>query len=336
MEPSAPSDLANGLTRVQSPAGSTGSSQRSKRGVIVGVLRHGGPDSEPEPACPPTSLHADARTFLSKIVQLSLLPANTIEQFLSQRENRLGEYQNGVQMGQALVQAGLLTSYQLDRVLAGSTHGLVLGNYRVLDTLGVGGMGVVFLAEHSLMKRRVAVKVLPVDEECPPAVRRRFYAEMRVLAELSHPHIIMAYDAGEVAAEELELPDLIYLVMELVEGGDLERHVLENGPCDVMTTCKYIHQAASGLQAAHDGHLVHRDIKPSNILLTAKGQAKLVDFGLARQFCSRLTDPRACWAAWSSCRPNKVTIHRRSARKRTFTAWGRRCSGCWPASHPIR
>src|SRR6185437_11315227 len=299
MEPRAPSDLANGLTRVQSPARPTGAGQRVKREVIVGVLRHSEDDGEPEPSVPAGAsasvppLPVDARTFLNKIAKLSLLPANTIDQFLSEREDRLGEYTTGVQIGQALVQAGLLTSYQLDRVLAGSTHGLVLGNYRVLDALGSGGMGVVFLAEHSLMKRRVAVKVLPVDEDCPPSVRQRFYAEMRVLAELCHGHIVMAYDAGEVVPDELTLPELIYLVMELVEGGDLERHVLENGPCDVVTACKFIHEAASGLQAAHDSHLVHRDIKPSNILLTSTGQIKLVDFGLARQFCSRLTDPRA-------------------------------------------
>ncbi|HTU17091.1 MAG TPA: protein kinase [Gemmataceae bacterium] len=268
---------------------------RARREVIVGVLSHGedDPETAPPKAPPSRGLHGDARTFLSRIVHLGLLPADAVDQFLSEREDRLAEYACGMQIGQALVQSGLLTSYQLDRVLGGLTHGLVLGNYRVLDTLGSGGMGVVFLAEHSLMKRRVAVKVLPVDEDCPPSVKHRFYAEMRVLAELCHPHIVLAFDAGEVVPDDPSLPALIYLVMELVEGGDLERYVIDNGPCGVATACRYIHQAASGLQAAHDRHLVHRDIKPSNILLTSTGQTKLVDFGLARQFCSRLTDPRA-------------------------------------------
>jgi response regulator RpfG family c-di-GMP phosphodiesterase len=81
--------------------------------------------------------------------------------------------------------------------------------------------------------------------------------------------------------------------MEVVTGGDLEKLVVKNGPCDIARACDLVRQAASGLQAAHDRHLVHRDIKPSNLLLTTTGQVKLVDFGLARQFSSRLTDPRA-------------------------------------------
>jgi response regulator RpfG family c-di-GMP phosphodiesterase len=295
MDSRSPSDL-DGQTRCYSPGGRPiGAGNGCRRDLIAGVLHHekDADGTTPQRQQVSRSLHADARTFLNKIVHLGLLPTDVVDRFLSEREDRLAEYACGTQIGQALVQAGLLTAYQLDRVIAGAIHGLVLGNYRVLDTLGSGGMGVVFLAEHSLMKRRVAVKVLPVDEDCPPSVKERFYAEMRVLAELCHLHIVMAYDAGEIVPADATLPELIYLVMELVEGGDLERVVLENGPCDVMTACKYLHQAACGLQAAHDRHLIHRDIKPSNILLTATGQTKLVDFGLARQFCSRLTDPRA-------------------------------------------
>src|SRR5579885_2167232 len=290
-----PSEMAREKTLYCTPCNAIDMHSSNPRDLIVGVLHHGPVPSEvagqKKPSHPP--LNSDARSLLRKIVHLGLQSANVIDHFLSEREERLAEYSSGVQMGQALVQAGLLTNYQLERVLASSTHGLVLGNYRVLDRLGSGGMGTVFLAEHCLMKRRVAVKVLPVDDDCPLSVRQRFYAEMRVLAELCHTHIVMAFDAGNVVPDDPSLPELIYLVMELVDGGDLERLVLDKGPCDVATACRYIHQAASGLQAAHDRHLVHRDIKPSNILLTTTGQAKLVDFGLARQFCSRLTDPRA-------------------------------------------
>ena len=192
-----------------------------------------------------------------------------------------------------LVHSGLLTAFQLDRVLSGNARGLILGNYRVLDVLGSGGMGVVYRAEHRLMRRRVAVKVLPVDEDCPAAVRQRFYGEMRLLAELNHPNIVLAFDAGEIEPAGPDMPGQIYLVMEVVDGGDLEKLVVKNGPCDIALGCDLVRQAAGGLQAAHDRHLIHRDLKPSNILLTSTGQVKLVDFGLARQFCSRLTDPRA-------------------------------------------
>src|SRR5256884_8159428 len=80
--------------------------------------------------------------------------------------------------------------------------------------------------------------------------------------------------------------------MELVPGGDLERYVAEQGPRPVGQACEWVRQAASGLQEAHDRHLVHRDVKPSNLLLDEQGRVKLVDFGLVRQFSSRLTDPR--------------------------------------------
>src|SRR5262249_41587975 len=92
---------------------------------------------------------------------------------------------------------------------------------------------------------------------------------------------------------------LIYLAMELVSGGDLERYVTEHGPRPIPQACDWVRQAACGLQEAHDHHLIHRDVKPSNLLLTqapegqSAGQVKVGDFGLCRQFCSRLTDPRA-------------------------------------------
>jgi response regulator RpfG family c-di-GMP phosphodiesterase/serine/threonine protein kinase len=244
-------------------------------------------------AAPRPRLPGPAQAFLDRLRPLRLLDTVAIDDFLAARSGWLAEYDHADRFGHALVQAGLLSQYQLDRVRAGTTHGLVLGAYRVLEELGSGGMAMVFCAEHALLKRRVAVKVMPADDDYPPALRRRFYAEMRVLADLHHEHVVLAYDAGEVEAAGPGLPPLIYLVMELVEGGDLDRYVRLHGPRPVAEACEYIRQAASGLQAAHDRHLIHRDVKPSNLLRTTAGRIKLVDFGLARQFCSRLTDPRA-------------------------------------------
>ena len=230
--------------------------------------------------------------FLDRLVALGLLAQPDCDAFLAERYERLSDYGSDERVGMALVQAELLTGYQLERVLEGRTHGLMLGNYRVLDELGRGGMGTVYLAEHRLMRRRVAVKVVAAEEELHPSIRHRFYSEMRVLAELSHPNVVMALDAGEVPAAGHE-PPLVFMVLELVEGGDLERLVVKQGVCGVVQACNYARQAACGLQAAHDRHLIHRDLKPSNLLLSHSGQIKLVDFGLARQFSSRLTDPRA-------------------------------------------
>jgi response regulator RpfG family c-di-GMP phosphodiesterase len=240
-----------------------------------------------------TALRPECRAFLDQALHLRLVAPGVADSFLEERQDQLRRYTSPTALGTALVEAGVLTAYQASRLLAGTVHGLVLGNYRVLDRLGAGGMGVVFMAEHVLMKHRAAVKVLPVDEDCPPPLLERFYAEMRVLAELHHPHIVLALDAGEVPAPESKLPHLIYLAMELVPGGDLEQYVLDHGPVPIPRACEWIRQAASGLQEAYDRHLIHRDIKPSNLLLTAKGEVKVVDFGLVRQFCSSLTDVRA-------------------------------------------
>jgi response regulator RpfG family c-di-GMP phosphodiesterase/tRNA A-37 threonylcarbamoyl transferase component Bud32 len=237
-------------------------------------------------------LPAPAGAFLNALVEEGLIDGRDRESFIAERIDRLRDYTTEEKIGHALIQDGLLNAYQLEQLLSGSWRRLVLGNYRVLQELGKGGMGVVYLAEHRLMKRRVAVKVLPTDDDCPPAIRHRFLAEMRVLAELSHPNVVLALDAGELSDRE-HATILLYLVTELIEGGDLEKHVTQHGLCSVDRACDWIRQAAAGLQAAHDQHLVHRDLKPSNLLLSSTGQVKLVDFGLVRQFSSRLTDPRA-------------------------------------------
>jgi response regulator RpfG family c-di-GMP phosphodiesterase len=250
--------------------------------------------------------------LLRRLMQLQLVPHRAVEKFLQETSDYLTKLTSGESLGQALIQAGLLTRYQLDRVLAGTTHGLVLGSYRVLDRLGAGAMGVVYRAEHQLMKRQTAIKVLPADEDCADAILERFYAEMRILADLHHPHIVLALDAGQLPAAGPNMPALVYLVMELVHGGDLEQYMTEHGRCDIAQGCEWIRQAASGLQQAHDRHVIHRDVKPSNLLLSERGQVKVVDFGLVRQFSSRLTDPRTLlgtleyMAPEQSCDPSAV------------------------------
>jgi response regulator RpfG family c-di-GMP phosphodiesterase len=168
-------------------------------------------------------------------------------------------------------------------------RGLVLGNYRVLEPLGCGGMSIVYKAEQLTLRRAVAIKVPTANGTPDPLRAARFTAEMRAVAQLQHPNIVAAIDAGKCPGSDPDEPPLTYFVMEYVPGLDLEQFVIEHGPLPLAQACDLIHQIASALEKAHERNLVHRDIKPSNIRVTPDGQAKLVDFGLARLWENRQT-----------------------------------------------
>jgi serine/threonine protein kinase len=150
-----------------------------------------------------------------------------------------------------------------------------VGQYVILEPLGQGGMGRVYKARHSLMNRVVALKVIGAELLENPEAVERFHREIRAAAQLSHPNIITAHDAGQAG-------DTHFLVMEFVEGNDLAKVIGQYRQLPAYHACVYIWQAASGLQHAHERGLVHRDIKPSNLLLTTGGTVKILDFGLAR------------------------------------------------------
>jgi hypothetical protein len=147
--------------------------------------------------------------------------------------------------------------------------------YRIQALLGKGGMGAVYKAEHRLMERRVALKIIGHDLSTRPELVERFRREVKAAARLSHPNIVTAFDAEQAGATH-------FLVMEYIEGTDLARLVGERGPLPVAEACGYVRQAALGLQHAHEQGMIHRDIKPHNLMLTPAGQVKILDFGLAR------------------------------------------------------
>ena len=171
-----------------------------------------------------------------------------------------------------LVAQGLLTKFQAREMLVGRRR-FRLGQYTVLDELGRGGMGQVFRAEHAMMGREVALKVLP-RAKSTPEYEAAFQREIRVLARLDHEHLVRALDAGHDAK-------VYYLVTELVPGLDLRRQVLKYGPLDELAAASVITQAAQGLAYSHEQGLVHRDVKPGNLLVTQEGRVKVLDLGLA-------------------------------------------------------
>jgi serine/threonine-protein kinase len=174
-----------------------------------------------------------------------------------------------------LVDSGLITRWQAAKLLEGRHKGFFLGKYKLLDHLGTGGMSSVYLAEHTLMQRRVAIKVLPKERVEDSSYLARFHREAQAAAALDHRNIVRAYDVDNDG-------NLHYLVMEYVEGRDLQRIVHDDGVLDYAVAADYTRQAADGLAHAHAAGLIHRDIKPANLLVDQNNVVKVLDLGLAR------------------------------------------------------
>jgi len=173
---------------------------------------------------------------------------------------------------EVLVERGTLTPFQARELRAGH-HRFRLGQYTVIDEIGRGGMGQVFKAEHALMGRIVAVKVLPRSKATPES-EAAFRREMRILGRLDHENVVRAFDAGFDA-------QVYYLVTEFVPGRDVRRHVKKYGPLDETSAASVFVQVAKALAFAHGEGIVHRDVKPGNILVMHDGRVKVLDLGLA-------------------------------------------------------
>lgn len=176
---------------------------------------------------------------------------------------------------EALVESKLLTPFQARQLLAGRPQGLVLGAYRILCPLGQGGMGTVYLAEHTTLGRKAAVKVLNEEQSQEKLALERFFREARAAAALDHPNIVRLHDIARCAGT-------YFLVMEFVDGTDLQALIEQTGPLHYAQAASYIAHAAAGLQHAHERGFIHRDIKPANLILAKNGGVKILDMGLAR------------------------------------------------------
>ena len=220
---------------------------------------------------------ANKTTFRNRVLASGLV---TREQLDATVEGLSPAGESGVAQGQQisdeqlanrLVDEGLLNRWQATELLRGHSK-FYLGPYRLLDSIGQGGMGQVYKAEHTIMGRIVAVKVLPLHKASPEAITG-FMREIRAQAQLDHSNLVRALDAGYDRKVH-------YLVTEYVPGTDLRKLVRKQGRLSMSAAASIISQAAIGLEHAHECGLIHRDVKPGNILVTPDGRAKVSDLGL--------------------------------------------------------
>lgn len=216
--------------------------------------------------------------FLELVQKSQLVEKNRLESHLTKLRTEGNVPEQPSKMAGLLVRDGIVTHFQAEQLLQGKWRRFSIGKYKVLERLGAGGMGSVYLCEHKLMRRRVAVKVLPTAKATDPAALDRFYREARAVAALDHPNIVRAYDIDNE-------DKLHFLVMEYVDGASLQEVIKRTGPMDVTRAAHYMRQSALGLEHASEcAGLVHRDIKPGNILIDRSGIVKILDMGLARFF----------------------------------------------------
>jgi serine/threonine protein kinase len=211
--------------------------------------------------------------YLQLVSQSGLVPDDTLDAFL--RRHGRAVPSEAAPLADLLVGDGLLTRFQADQLLLGKWKGFSIGKYKVLERIGSGGMGQVYLCEHERMRRLVAVKVLPEAGAQDPSIFQRFQREARAGASLDHPNIVRVFDVDEDGKRH-------FLVMEYIDGVSLHDLAAQGGPMEASLACNYIRQAAEGLQHAHNKGLIHRDVKPSNILVDKQGVVKVLDLGLAR------------------------------------------------------
>ncbi len=220
-------------------------------------------------------------SFLAVMKRSGLLSEEQLTASLEKFRAASGVVTDAKPFAEYLVRQKALTVWQAEKVLQGKHKGFFLGRYRLLSLLGKGGMSTVFLAQHTVMKRFCALKVLPAKRVNDASYLGRFHREAQAVAALDHPNIVRAYDVDMTADAGV---DIHFLAMEFVQGKSLLELIQEKGPLSIADAAEYVRQSALGLDHAHKAGLIHRDIKPGNLLVTPTGVLKVLDLGLARFF----------------------------------------------------
>ncbi|MDB5344155.1 MAG: Serine/threonine protein kinaserelated protein [Schlesneria sp.] len=223
----------------------------------------------------------NVETFIAVLKKSGLVEAERLQRLITDYTAKGGVADDSPKLADFLVANGVITRWQAEKLLQGKHKGYFLGKYRLLSLLGKGGMSSVYLAEHVLMRRRCALKVLPTKRVHDSSYLARFHREAQAVASLDHPNIVRAYDVDHQVDRDSEIH---FLVMEYVEGFSLQELVQKLGMCSFLDSAEYIRQAALGLHHAHEAGMVHRDVKPGNLLVDPNGVVKVLDLGLARFF----------------------------------------------------
>ena len=218
-------------------------------------------------------------SFLNIVRESKLLTKDKIKSLITEMQGSSVDLTSTSTIASWLVEQGHLTDWQVDKLKQARHKGFFLGKYRLLRLLGKGGMSSVYLAEHTLMRRRCAIKVLPIKKVHDSSYLARFYREAQAVASLDHPNIVRAYDIDHEVEKEQEIH---FLVMEHVKGLNMQELIKANGPLSFELAVEYSRQAARGLDHAHRSGLIHRDVKPGNLLVDETGTVKVLDLGLAR------------------------------------------------------
>jgi len=215
-------------------------------------------------------------SFLDYVERSELVEAEALQTALDEfKQSHGGEMPADADLlANFMIDRKLLTSWHVEKLMEKKYRGFSLGKYRMLRLIGSGGMSTVYLAEHKLMHRQRAIKVLPKRRVNDSSYLARFHLEAQATSQLDHPNIVRCYDVDNDG-------DTHYIVMEFIEGKDLNTIVKQEGPLPLELACNYIAQSAEGLAHAHEKSLIHRDVKPANLLVDKKGIVKILDLGLA-------------------------------------------------------
>lgn len=222
-----------------------------------------------------------AESFLALLKKSGLLPVGDIDAAAERFILKGGDIEvepSAKDLARAFVNDGLLTRFQAERLLEGRFRGFFIDRYKVLEILGAGGMATLYLAEDMQSGERVALKVLSDAFKFDAAMLARLKIENRAGNRLNHSGIMRTF--GVHHTDDV-FGEVWYMVMEYVEGVNLEELINIQGPISVAQACDFVWQAAAGLQHAHSAGLIHRDVKPGNLLVDRQGTIKILDFGLA-------------------------------------------------------